>query len=726
MQEEQPSTEELLLEIQRLRRQVEALEQEKTDLEILLEMTAEHSDTVEEDLHNRALAAARESERRLAQILEAMPVGVFVVDARGNPHYANQKAQQILGKGIAAEANIEKLPETYHAYLAGTEQLYPSDRQPIVLALQGQTATADDQEIHLGDKIVPLEVWANPIFDEKGKIVYAIAAFQDITQRKHAEAERIRFTRELEAKNAALEQLDKLKDEFLANTSHELRTPLNGIIGLAESLIDGATGPLPEKTLSNLATIAASGRRLAALVNDILDFAKLKHHNIELQKLPVGLREIADVVLTLCQPLTGKRPLQLVNNISPDLPPADADENRLQQILHNLIGNAIKFTDKGTIAVSAEVVMGHGAWGMGHGELGIANGELGIANRELGIGNGEDETAPNPQSPIPNAPCPMPNPQISITVSDTGIGIPPDKLDRIFESFEQADGSTARPYGGTGLGLAITKQLVELHGGQIAVESTVGQGSRFTFTLPLSNSRVEKKQEISKLKDFPAIPPARNSEPLAFVPVPTASNGHFKILIVDDELVNRQVLVNHLSLENYALTQASSGLEALELVRAGFKPDLVLLDIMMPRLTGYEVCKQLREQFSPIELPIVMLTAKNQVTDLVEGFRVGANDYLTKPISKNEVLARIRTHIQLSKINLAYGRFVPREFLQFLKKDSILDVNLGDQVQKEMTILFSDIRSFTSLSENLSPKENFDFINSYLSRVGPVILSWLR
>ncbi|HEY9650714.1 MAG TPA: adenylate/guanylate cyclase domain-containing protein, partial [Coleofasciculaceae cyanobacterium] len=182
-----------------------------------------------------------------------------------------------------------------------------------------------------------------------------------------------------------------------------------------------------------------------------------------------------------------------------------------------------------------------------------------------------------------------------------------------------------------------------------------------------------------------------------------------------------QVLVNYLSLPNYLIAQASNGMEALEVIQNGFNPDLILLDIMMPKMTGYEFCQKIREQFLPNELPVVLLTAKNQVSDLVEGFASGANDYLTKPVLKNELLARIKTHIQLAKINVAYGRFVPHEFLRFLERETIIDVQLGDQVQKEMTVLFADIRSFTNLSERMSPKENFDFLNTYLSRVSPVI-----
>lgn len=495
----------------------------------------------------------------------------------------------------------------------------------------------------------------------------------------------------LESKNAELQELDKLKDEFLANTSHELRTPLNGIIGIAESLIDGAAGTLPPQAIANLGLITSSGRRLSNLVNDILDLSKLKHKNIELQIKPVGVREIADVVLTLSQPLLGQKPLQLINSISSELPLIEADENRLQQIFYNLIGNAIKFTDSGTIDIRAEVISGQNS---------------AATNEEL-ITTNNQQLEPTHR-------------QISITVADTGIGIPSDKLDKIFESFEQADGSTSREYSGTGLGLAITKQLVELHGGSILVSSKIGEGSQFTFTLPVSQNQLEITSEISPIRSVAPILKLMD-EPLIKAEMLAAETGEFKILIVDDEPINLQVLVNNLSLEHYAITQATSGIEALAIIERGFQPDLILLDVMMPRMTGYEVCKKIREKFLAIELPIVMLTAKNQTSDIVEGFIAGANDYLTKPFSKNELLARIKTHIRLAKINAAYGRFVPHDFLQFLGHESIVDVKLGDHIQKDMTILFSDIRDFTTLSEGMNPQENFNFINSYLSRVSPVI-----
>ncbi|MDF0551944.1 SpoIIE family protein phosphatase [Kamptonema sp. UHCC 0994] len=411
----------------------------------------------------------------------------------------------------------------------------------------------------------------------------------------------------LEAKNTELQELDQLKDEFLANTSHELRTPLNGIIGIAESLIDGATGELPQTTQANLKLIVYSGRRLSSLVNDILDFSKLRHKNLELQLKPVDLRAVTNLVLTLSQPLIANQDLALVNAIPADILPAEADEDRLQQILHNLIGNAIKFTLKGSITISAEVV--------------------------------------------------AIDSQIAITISDTGIGIPEDKLDSIFESFEQGEGSTARVYGGTGLGLAVTKKLVELHGGVISVKSQMGVGSQFTFTLPVSINKVEKPAQISAIKDrvIPGI-----SELLL-----TTDNQQFtntqadiKILIVDDEPVNLQVLVNILSLQNYAIYQARNGEEALSLIEEGLKPDIILLDVMMPKMTGYEVTQKLRERFVSTELPILLLTAKTQVQDIVTGLNSGANDYLSKPVAKDELLARIRTQINISRLiseNLRMG-----------------------------------------------------------------------
>ena len=542
----------------------------------------------------------------------------------------------------------------------------------------------------------------------------------------------------LEAQNAQLQRLDKVKDEFLANTSHELRTPLNGIIGIAESMLDGAAGSLSEIQCQNLLMIAGSARRLSQLVNDILDFSKLKQQKLDLQVRSVEVQGIVQVVLTVSQALAVNKNLQFINAVPADLPLVYADENRLQQILYNLIGNAIKFTDAGKIEVSAALVIGDGS--------------LVIGERE--------------QLPITHYPLPK---QIAIPVSDTGIGIASDRIERIFDPFEQGDGSIVRQYGGTGLGLALTKQLVELHGGKIWVESEIGIGSRFTFTLPVASetlstetisypptdsstplppylgahclvplqtgkpstelpSKVVDKQEKSASIN-PTLYRQSNQlssySPITNYPSPITNyhtnSEQFRILIVDDDPINLQVLNNHLSLEGYQVVQALNGEQALSILQSGQEFDLIVLDIMMPRMSGYQVCAKLRQKYPAHQLPIVMLTAKNQISDLVTGFQFGANDYLTKPFSKDELLTRIKFHIQLSKTNHAYGRFFPHTFLEFLQKESIIDVNLGNHVSKEMAVMFSDIRSFTALSETMTPQENFDFVNAYMRQVSPKI-----
>jgi signal transduction histidine kinase/class 3 adenylate cyclase/CheY-like chemotaxis protein len=529
----------------------------------------------------------------------------------------------------------------------------------------------------------------------------------------------------LENQNQKLQQIDKLKDEFLANTSHELRTPLNGMIGIAESMIDGATGTVSDIQEQNLSMIASSGRRLSELVNNILDFAQLKNHKLELQFRSVGMRSLVEVVLTVSQSLVGSKNFQLINNVSPDLPLAWADENRLQQILYNLIGNAIKFTEVGSVEISAKIVNLHN---QSHTQDGEASYLLSVLNK---------------LSSMPDNPPLSPDFQIAITVSDTGIGIPANLLDRIFEPFEQGDGSIVRQYGGTGLGLTLSKQLVELHGGKIYAVSEVGIGSNFTFTLPISPEKVQllqpdisqksvttktpKTHVFSSVNNSANISVVSDSELPKETPIYTSQDStpseieKFNLLIVDDDPINLQVLNNHLSMQNYTVIQALNGEQALSAIESGQHFDLIILDVMMPRMSGYEVCATLRKKYPSHELPVVMLTAKNQVSDLITGFQFGANDYLSKPFSKDELLTRIKSHINLSQTNNSYGRFFPHSFLKFLNKESIVDIQLGNHVSKKMAVMFSDIRSFTALSETMTPQQNFDFVNAYLREVSPKI-----
>lgn len=476
-----------------------------------------------------------------------------------------------------------------------------------------------------------------------------------------------------QAVNKRLRQVDQLKDQFLANTSHELRTPLNGIIGLSESLLERVD---KQEQQQDLNMIISSGKRLASLVNDILDFSRLRNQEIQLRLKPVDLRVLVDVVIRINQPLIRNKDLLLENTISPGLPSVLADEDRLQQILFNLIGNAIKFTESGRVWISAEEKEG----------------------------------------------------QMVISVADTGIGIPENKQNTIFQAFEQADGSIQRQFAGTGLGLSISKRLCEQHGGQMWVESEVGQGATFFFTLPISSEKIsaldtnsqlthrtfkphevqrEKQLGVTKKFDDTINSPFRGNEPC--------------ILVVDDEPINQQVLKNHLSGLNIQLIQAMNGEEAIEAIEKNTHFDLILLDVMMPRMSGYEVCSKIREKYLPSELPIIMITAKNQLQDIVQGLSLGANDYLPKPFQKEELLARIKTQLDLHQIFSVAGRFVPNEFLRVLNRERITEVTLGDFAEREVTVLFTDIRDYTTLSESMTPEENFKFVNAFHGRMGPII-----
>ena len=422
------------------------------------------------------------------------------------------------------------------------------------------------------------------------------------SQRALAAVERRRANEEQRI-NHELRRVDRLKDEFLANTSHELRTPLHGIVGLAESLLDGAGGALPVEARSNLKMITSSGHRLSSLIDDVLDFTQMRNQSLDLKLQAVDPKALVDVVLTLSRPLVGGRELQLVNALSPETPLVVADENRLQQILHNLVGNAIKFTERGEVTVFAETRDG----------------------------------------------------RLTLGVRDTGIGVAPEQQQAIFESFTQAEADTARLYGGTGLGLAVSRQLVNLHGSELEIDSQPGDGATFSFSLEVASDQstvcAPTPTSTSELASITSPSQAsKRQEPtsrLPSTPQPLDAHGRgFKVLVVDDEPVNRQVLVNQLSLHEYQVLEAVDGPTALQTL-AEEDPDLVLLDVMMPRMSGYDVCRQIREHTGVGELPVIFLSAKNQVDDFVSGLESGGNDYLTKPIGKAELIARVRTHVEL-------------------------------------------------------------------------------
>ncbi len=406
---------------------------------------------------------------------------------------------------------------------------------------------------------------------------------------------------ELETKNIELRRLDALKDEFLANTSHELRTPISGIVGIAESMLEGVAGPVTDEAAHNLRLISTSGRRLSNLVNDILDMQRLKSSDISLALKPVNIGTVASTATAIIAPLAASRKLGLKTIIPGGMPPVMADEDRLQQVLINLLGNAVKFTYEGEVVLSAET---------------------------------------GPAFPG----------QAVVRVSDTGVGIPGDRINGIFDSFVQADGSLDRAFGGVGLGLPISKKLVELHGGRIWAKSDPGMGSVFSFTLPLAPQDAVGPVARMVEPEHAALPSTEHARHRMPSRSPAkGADAAPKILVVDDEPVNLQVLINHLSIAGYAVETATDGPAALSRIEIAGAPDLVLLDVMMPGMNGYDVCNVLRERFSPYDLPVVMLTAKGGPLDAVAGLDAGANDYIAKPFDRRELLARVRNFIALKQ-----------------------------------------------------------------------------
>lgn len=465
--------------------------------------------------------------------------------------------------------------------------------------------------------------------------------------------------RTIEEMSEKLLSLDQLKDEFLANTSHELRTPIHGILNLSQSVLDTASTRLSAMEKGNINTIVSVSRRLANLVNDILDFSKLKNGDIVLRRSAVELRPLIHVVMEMFLHLAGDKKVSFVNRVPAEAPSVNADEDRLAQIMYNLIGNALKFTQQGEISATAR---DNGGW-------------------------------------------------LEISVHDTGIGIPAHHLESIFEPFDQADHSIPMEYGGTGLGLSITKRLVELHGGTIKVRSEIGKGSTFTVTLPVAGdihhgdrdchtAVTEWPRGLSELASGADI----GSPALA----PAIEDREYAILVADDDPVNRHVLTTLLTSDNCTIIAVSNGMEALQELKRHRRIDLAVIDLMMPGLSGYEVCRAIREHYTLSELPVLLLTARSRSEDMLAAFEAGVNDFLSKPVESGELKARVRT---LLNMKTSVSELVRSEmaFLQAQIKPHFLFNALSTII----SISYSDVGKAQELLEDLSDylRGSFDFHN---------------
>lgn len=438
---------------------------------------------------------------------------------------------------------------------------------------------------------------------------------EERTKDAELKSEELRTAKEaLEEKARELMQSSKYKTEFLANMSHELRTPLNSILLLSEMLIEDGNHGLTDEQVEFTKVIHSSGQDLLDLINDILDLSKVEVGKLEIHFEEVNLGEFAQRIERNFIQLAKKKNLNFTVTSSEDAPAVIfTDEQRLQQMIKNLLSNAFKFTEEGSVDVTFEKAISH----------------------EI--------------NHLPQANCS--DTWLKVMVSDTGIGIPTEKQEEIFEAFQQVDGATMRKYGGTGLGLSITKEFANLLGGVCKVESEEGKGSSFTLFIPSlpeglpENFEQRIHAEAASAKDLDIIT-EKTSETLPMndlddIPSATVLQGK-SVLVVDDDHRNIYVIKNALEKEGMRVRTAKNGMECLETIGQEDTIDIVLMDIMMPVMDGYETMKRIRDLEKYQDIPIIALTAKAMNYDRRKCIEAGASDYISKPLKLDQLLSVMR------------------------------------------------------------------------------------
>ncbi|MEG4055474.1 MULTISPECIES: AAA family ATPase [unclassified Microcoleus] len=553
-------------------------------------------------------AEVKERENRLTQFIDAMPIGVAVHDTTGQITYANQTAHQLSAIPTIPEANTEKLAEACQLYLAGTNELYPTAQIPIVRSLAGENVKVDDIEFRRHDRVVSLEVSSTPIVDETGKINYAIATFQDITDRKQAEKVLADYNRTLEqqvsdrtlelqreiierqrAEDAA-QEANRAKSTFLANMSHELRTPLNAILGFSQ-LLNRSSNLLQEQQ-EHLGIITRSGEHLLGLINQVLDLSKIEAGRTTLNETNFDLHRLLDDIENMFQLPAENKGLQLLVERMSDVPQyVRTDEIKLRQILINLLSNAIKFTSEGGIYVK-------------------------IKKQNFAQ-------------------------QICFEVEDTGAGIDVSELDKLFEAFVQTK-TGEESQQGTGLGLTIARSFVQLMGGEMTVSSRAGGGTIFKFDIKVNAVESADRQREQPTRRVIAIAP---------------NQPRYRILIADDAFDNRQLLLKLLSAIGFEVYEAKNGREVIEKWEQ-YSPHLIFMDMRMPVMDGYEATKQIKAKASSrsplvnggggIEsqaTAIVAITSSSFEEEKAFVLSTGCDDFIRKPFREANIFDALHKHI---------------------------------------------------------------------------------
>ncbi|MDA0672797.1 MAG: response regulator [Cyanobacteria bacterium] len=482
---------------------------------------------------------------------------------------------------VMASSSTRSLVPPERAIGHTIEEILPPDiaanySQALQTVLTTQQVQSFEQTITVDGEVRYEEVRVAPCGRDE-----VILLIRDISERKRSEAA-------LQRTNAELARATRLKDEFLANMSHELRTPLNAILGLSEGLQEEVFGSLTARQRKALATVENSGRHLLDLINDILDLSKIEAGKLDLHLEAVPLQTLCSTSLTFIKQLAQKKSIRLHTEIPRPLRQAElwVDNRRFRQVLINLLSNAVKFTPEGgavTLRVEASAAKG-----------------------------GAEATT------------------LHLSIIDTGIGIAPEDMDKLFQAFVQIDSSLSRRYEGTGLGLTLVKQIVEGHGGTVTVTSEVGQGSCFTLTLPGALLPPSDAPRHCQTEFFTGVLPS--------APPPTA----FTLLLAEDNPDNIDTLVDYLTAKGYHMLLANDGLTAIALTRQ-HRPDLILMDIQMPDMDGLEAIRAIRQEAALAAIPIIALTALAMPEDRDRCLGAGANEYLSKPVRLKQLADTIQT-----------------------------------------------------------------------------------